>query len=339
MLYSLPYRKLIRITAVSFFLSPLLSYTQTKDDVGALFILKGNTKLMSGKGLEGVDMELKKDGKTISKIVSGKNGKYYMQMDISGTNAKSEYMLYITKEGTAPKVLSINTYIPQKEIRGARYDYALEVFMLETTVKDIVIEKASGNIHWDSPSSSFKFDQVYAKVTQKEIDENEKKRREEEIAKKKAEEEARLKAEADARAKADADARARADAETKRLADQKAKDEADRIVKENLEAMKQTMMKKRMQDSLDSLAALTTSKTKIEINKMSRPVSPDDVDQNAFDGTGAYSINIAKKILKARQERANKEKAKNLSAKYETNNTLTSLLDMVDEHDKKMKKQ
>jgi hypothetical protein len=33
------------------------------------------------------------------------------------------------------------------------------------------------------------------------------------------------------------------------------------------------------------------------------------------------------------------EKASNLSAKYETNNVLTSLLDVVDENDKKSKRQ
>ena len=345
MLYFRPYRKNIFITAVSFFLFFLPSYSQKAEKAGAIFILKGNTKLVSGKNLEGVEMELKRDGKTISKVLSGKNGKYYIQMDVSTTNPKCEYMLYISQDGTVPKTLSINTYISPEEYSMntyVRYDFSLEVVMLETNVKDIVIEKPSGKIHWDNAEDKFQFDQVYAKIAQKEQDKmkdenylrelaEKKKKDEEEAAKKKADEDARL--------KADADAKAKADEETKRIADQRAKDEADRVLKENLEAMKQAMKKKRMQDSLDSLSALSAAKTHIEINKMSRPISPDDVDQNAFDGTGAYSINIAKKSLKAHQERINKEKAKNLSAKYETNNTLTSLLDMVDEHDKKMKKQ
>jgi hypothetical protein len=257
-------------------------------------------------------------------------------MDVTSSNPKNEYMLYITKEGTAPKILSINTYMPQKEIRSPREEYDLAIFMLETTVKDIVLEKASGNIHWESSSSQFKFDQVYAKITQKEMDENEKRKKEEEkAAKKKAEDDARLKIEAEAAAAA----RAKADEEARRVEEQKSKDEAARIIKENLEAVKLTIRKKRLQDSLDSLSVLSAKKTTIEITKMSRPISADDVDQNAFDGTGAYSINIAKKKLRIQQELVNKEKAKNLSAKYETNNTLTSLLDMVDEHDKKMKKQ
>jgi hypothetical protein len=345
MLYSLPCRKCFLFTALSFFLSAPFTFAQNAETKGAIFILKGNTKLISGDAIEGVEMEVKQDGKTISKITSGKNGKYYIQMGVSTTNPKSEYMLYISKDGTIPKTLSINTYIPPEEYAMntyVRYDFTLEIVMLETTIKDIVIEKPSGKIHWDNEQDKFNFDQVYAKVAQKEQDKmkdenylrelaEKKKKEDEDAANKKADEDARLKAEADAKAKAEADA--------KRMAEQKSKEEAERIIRENMEAMKAEMRKKRMQDSLDSLASLSAAKTNVEIKKMSRPVSPDDVDQNAFDGTGAYSINIAKKTLKARQERINKEKAKNISAKYETNNTLTSLLDEVDEHDKKIKKQ
>ncbi len=214
--------------------------------------------------------------------------------------------------------------------------------MTETNVKDIVIEKPSGKIRWDNAEDKFAFDQVYAKIAQKEQDKmkdenylrelaEKKKKEEDEAAKKKADEEARI--------KADLEAKSKSDEEAKRLAELKQKEESDRIVRENLEAMKAEIRKKRVQDSLDSLAVLMAARTNIEIKKLVKPVSPEDVDQNAFDGTGAYSINIAKKALKATQERINREKAKNLSAKYETNNTLTSLLDMVDEHDKKMKKQ
>lgn len=345
MLYFPFYRKIV-ITAVSFFLFSFCSlFSQSTEGSGALFILKGNTKLISGKTIEQVDIELKKDGKQISKITSGKNGKYFIQMEVSTTNPKNEYLLYITYPGTIPKSLSINTYIPPDEYAlntYVRYDFSLEIVMTETSIKDIVIEKPSGKIHWDNTQHKFAFDQVYAKIAQKEQDkmkdENylrelaaKKKQEEDEAAKRKADEEARLKAEADAKIKADEEAR--------RLAELKSKEEADRALQQNLEAMKQEMKKKRMQDSLDSLATLAAAKTNVEIVKMARPISPDDVDQNAFDGTGAYSINIAKRSLKAQQEKFNREKAKNLSAKYETNNTLTSLLDMVDEHDKKIKKQ
>jgi hypothetical protein len=292
-------------------------------------------------------MELKKNGVVISKVTSGKNGKYYIQMNVSTTNPQSDYTLNITQEGTIPKLLSINTYISPEELnlsKYARYDFDLEIVMMETNVKDIVLEKPSGKIHWDAAQHGFAFDQSYAKIAQKEQDkmkdENylrelaaKKKQEEDEAAKKKADEEAKLKAEADAKAKADEEAR--------KLAEQKQKEDADKILQQNMEAMKQEMARKRIADSLAEVQKkkeLEASNAKIEIQKFVKPVSPEDVDQNAFDGTGAYSINIAKKALKANQERMNKEKARNLSAKYETNNTLTSLLNVVDETDKKMKR-
>lgn len=346
MYYGKSNRNLFLSITVSFFLFslPNSSFSQSGEKSGSLFILRGNTILLSGKYVEGVDLELKKDGKTISKTTSGKNGKYYIQMEASTTNAKNEYILNISKEGTVPKSLSINTYVPPDEFKMnsfVRYDFDLEIKMNETNVKDIVLERPSGKIKWESAQHKYEFDQVYAKIVQKDEeklkDENylrelaaKKKKEEDELAKKKADEDAKL--------KADADAKLKAEQEAKKLAEQKSKEEAERILQQNLEAMKQEIKKKRMQDSLDSLALLA-GKTKIEIQKFAKPVSPEDVDQNAFDGTDAFNINIAKKALHANKEKLNKEKAKNLSAKYETSNTLTSLLNMVDEHDKRMKKQ
>jgi hypothetical protein len=350
-------RKFSYSVSVSFFLfsfSPFLFVTLSgvegfSQQAAAIFILKGNTKLQStGKGMEGVEMELKKNGVVVSKINSGKNGKYYIQMDVSTTNAQNDYTLNISQEGTIPKLLSINTYISPEEFNlhtYARYDFDLEIVMVETNVKDIVLEKPSGKIHWDAALHGFAFDQSYAKIAQKEQDkmkdENylkelaaKKKKEEDEAAKKKADEEAKLKADADAKTKADEEAR--------KLAEQKQKEEAERILQQNMEAMKQEIMKKRIADSLAEIEkkkALDAANAKVEIQKFVKPVSPEDVDQNAFDGTGAYNINIAKKTLKARQAQMNKEKARNLSAKYETNNTLTSLLNVVDETDKQMKRQ
>ncbi|MFI5164299.1 MAG: hypothetical protein ACHQHP_03525 [Bacteroidia bacterium] len=307
-------------------LSTVKGVSQNTEEEGALFILKGNTKLASGKSVEGVDIELKKNGQTVSKITSGKNGKYYLQMEVSTTNMNNDYLLYITQVGTIPKTLSINAYIPPEEFAlhsYARYDFSLEIKMIETTKQDTVIERPSGKIHWDIGQHGFAFDQSFAKVVQKEDPDDrewkqlvEKKRKEDEEAVKK-----------------------KADEEAKRLADQKAKEEADRILQQNLEAMKQEIKRKRRQDSLDSMATRSAGKTTVEVKKFEKPVSAADVDQNAFDGTGAYSINIAEKSQKAYVEKMNRKKAANLSAKYETNNILTSLLDMVDEQDKKMKKQ
>lgn len=316
------------IAFILFFIFPLSSFSQNDTERGALFVLKGTTKFFTGKAVDGVELELKKDGKTVTKITSSKSGKYYIQMETSTINPQNEYFLYITKEGAVPKALSINTYLPVEEFSQnsfVRYDFDLEIVMFETSVKNVSIDKPSGKIHWDSQQHLFAFDQVYAKIIQKEEEklkedpdkflkeQAEKKEKEyEELAKKKAEEEAL------------------------KLADQKAKEDAENIIRQNLEAVKNEMIRKRKEDSLADLAA--QEKPTTEVEKFEAPAF-DNVDQNAFDGASAYSINIAKKTLKVSKDKLNKEKAANLSAKYETNNTLTSLLDMVDEQEKKFKKQ
>ena len=329
-------------TALSLFLFSELTYSQT-DHSGSIFILKGNTKLLSGKTIEDVEMELKKDGKTISTVKSGKGGKFSIQMEVSNTIQNNEYLLVISKPGTVPKNLSINTYIPPIEFTKhpfVRYDFELEVVMMETSAKDIVLERPSGKIRWDNEQNKFAFDQVYAKIAQKDEDKYkdekyllelaEKKRKEEEAAAKKI-------AEEEARKKALAEAKRRSEEEALKLAEQKTREESERILNENLEAMKKEMLKKRRQDSLDSIATLLTMKTSVEIRRMAIPVSPANVDQTAFNAADAFLLNNAKKDLKENKEKFNRIKARNLSAKYETNNTLTSLLNVVDDFDKRPK--
>lgn len=339
--------------AVSFFLFLLLSlscYSQTSEETEGVFTLKGITKLANGNPDPGVAMELRLGNQSIEKITSSKNGKYSVRMGISTSNPANEYTLFITKPGTVPKTLIINTYIPLNEFSlnsFSDYDFDLEIVMLTTNIKDIILERPSGKIKWSSSQNNFALDQVYAKVIQKEEeqlkknpdkyltelsekkkkaeDEEKLKSKEEEILKaKKSEEEAKLKAEEEEKAKA--------------LAQQKTKEAEDEAIRQSLESMKQEMKKWRMQDSLDSVAILA-SKLTITIEKTSTPLSKKDIDVSTFIGTNAYSISIAKKSLKVSQEKINKTKAYNLAAKYETNNTLTSLLDVVDEYDKKMKKQ
>jgi len=116
-------RNLFLSITVFFFLFYLsnFSFSQSGEKTGSLFILRGNTILSTGKSVEGVDLELKKDGKIISKTISGKNGKYYIQMEASTTNSKNEYILHITQAGTIPKSLSINTYVPPGEFKLNHY--------------------------------------------------------------------------------------------------------------------------------------------------------------------------------------------------------------------------
>ena len=79
------------------------------------------------------------------------------------------------------------------------------------------------------------------------------------------------------------------------------------------------MMKKHKEDSLAEVErkkALEAGSVKLDIKKFVKPVSEEDNSQNIYDASGAYSINIARKSISAAREKMNKEKAKNLSAKY-----------------------
>lgn len=352
--------------SVSFFLFSffLINASAQKD---ALLVVSGRTSTngksalagnlgvrtanVSEDPVEGVDLEVKKDGVTITKVTSAKKGKYSFQIPVSTSDSKNDYTISISKDGYVPKILSINAYLSKEEFAKhsfVRYDFDLPITMLPTTVKDIVMEKAFGKIKWDDVKEHiFSFDQTYAKIVQKDEQkmnanpdlyfknlEKKKKKEEEELAKKKAA--------ADAKLKSDEEAKLKADEEAKKLAAQKAKEEEDRILQQNLEAMKKEMERKRKEDSLEALAkkkALEGQNVKVDIQNIVKPVSSDDDSKNIYDASGAYSINIARKSLSAMKAKMNKEKAQNLSYKYETNNTLTSLLDMVDENDKKIKKQ
>ena len=328
MLYFANHKAASLVTAISFFLFfivPFLAVAQN-EDINAVLVLYGNTVLSTGQSAEGVELELKKDGKIVKQILSGKKGRYSLQMAMSITDKHSEYTLTVSQVGTIPKTIIINTYIPSKYFYNyseASFQFYLPISLIETAEKLNVVQRPEGKIAWDELENKYAFDQQYAILA--------KKHEEEDAANKKAAEEARLKAAEGARLKAEQDAN-RAASEAAR---KKAEEEAERALQQSLADARE----KHKQDSLDRLKALADVKAPTEIIRIEKPASPADVDPNAFDGASAYSFNSARTSLKAIQDKTRKEKAANLSTKYETNNTLTSLLNMVDEHDKKMKNQ
>ncbi|MFH1004997.1 MAG: hypothetical protein V1781_05830 [Bacteroidota bacterium] len=323
------------------FLISVSSFSQTEKNekgISALFILNGSIKL-NDESASAVNIELKKDNKLVSSVITKKNGKYKFEIEISTVNPKNEYLLYITKEGTVPKSLIINTYLSKKAFMQrpfVRCDFTLSITLNPVSVTDIVINRPSGKIMWDTQKREFVFDQTFLNTMQKEKEDQDKQLRELAEKKKKEEEEAKRLANLKAKEEAERLASQKAKEEAERLADLKAKEEAERILRQNLEAMKEAIRKQR---EADSLAALNKkeNKPKEDFQKFIKPVVAADVDPNAFDGTNIFSINNAKKSLKALQKKMNRKKAANLSTKYETNNILTSLLNMVDENDKKQK--
>src|SRR3989304_10028251 len=73
-------------------LLPFISYSQKAKESIPLLILQGKVKLQ-GKPIDGASLELTKDGKPISKIITRKNGLYSFQMIKSYTDKETEYLL------------------------------------------------------------------------------------------------------------------------------------------------------------------------------------------------------------------------------------------------------
>src|SRR6185503_7301040 len=113
--------------------------------------LGARTAKVSEDPVEGVDIEVKKDGATIVKITSGKKGKYTFQIPVSTDDIKNDYVVYISKDGFVPKMININAYLSKNELANypfTKYDFEMDLSMLKTTIKDIVLDKPSAKISW-----------------------------------------------------------------------------------------------------------------------------------------------------------------------------------------------
>lgn len=332
-----------------------------------VLIIKGQTETNSGKSslaanlgartakasaepVEGVNIEVKKDGVTIMMVTSGKKGKYSVQLPVSTTDVQNEYVIYFFKDGWVPRRIDVSAYLSQNEFANypfTKYDFEMDISMLKTTVRDIVLEKPNAKIAWDPVKEhKFTFDASYAKIAQKEEQkmavnpdmyfknlEKKKKKAEETLAKKAAEEEKKKIAEEEAKRKADEEA--------KRLAALKEKEEAERLAREKAEAEKLELAKKRIADSLaevEKKKSMDAANTRTDIKKMVKPVVETADTRNFYNAGETYSINMAKKALNQEREKRSRERGKNLTMKYETINVLTSLLNVIDENDKKTKK-
>ncbi len=357
----------------------LLFFTIAASAQDTLLQIKGETVLKTrAKGLglnvgvksvdwkdepmEGVEIEVKKNGVTVAKATSGKKGKYSFQVAVSTGNQKNDYVVYYSAKGVGPKMVHINAFLPKDEYKkfpSAKYECELNIPLFSTTVTDIELIKPYAKIKWDKAKEhKFVVDPVYFKVAQGEEQKiaanadlyytalvKKKKKQDEALAKNKAAADAKLKAAEEAKRKAEEEARLKAEAEAKAMADKKAKEEADRIAREQAEAQRLEMLKKRMADSL----ALAKKKKTMdenpnattEIKEIIKPVEEVNIAdlKDRYDVSETFSINVARRSLNREREKRNQEKSKNLSAKYETINTLTSLLNEVDDYDKKNKRQ
>src|SRR6185295_171805 len=102
----------LQAISYSFFLFLLLclnTYSQSNENQFAPFTLYGKI-MLDEKPVENVSLELLKDSVVIKKILTAKNGKYSFVMNQDTVNRNNEYTIHISKEGTVPKILIVNTY-------------------------------------------------------------------------------------------------------------------------------------------------------------------------------------------------------------------------------------
>lgn len=319
----------------------------------APFTLYGKI-LQDDKPVENVTLELSKDGQVLKTITTTKNGKYSFVMMQDTVNRKNEYIVRVSKEGTVTKMLVVNTYIPKNEYDDNNFDYQLEITMIPTKVNDIIIQRPSGKIKWNDSENSYGIDQVYAKIIQKEEEqlkedpdkflkelaermkkeEEEKKRKEEEANRKAAEEEAKKKAEEEEAARKAAEELARKAEEQAAITIAKEKEigkdtlNKDRITVEN--ELVKTELKER--DSAPDTTRMSPQKIQIRATIPVVNSTPEP-----FDHVTQYQLKKSRIDLEKRKRKEERTKSNNLAAKYETSNVMSSLLDAVDEHDKRLK--
>ncbi len=110
-----------------------------------------------------------------------------------------------------------------------------------------------------------------------------------------------------------------------------------------------SLLKKKMSNpaelkTKENANKLSKNKQQTTNNKLPHnpPIAPSLLERglrgeatNSFDGKSIFSLNNEKNKLLQVKEKMERKKTANLAKKYETNNTLTSLLDVVEEYDAK----
>jgi hypothetical protein len=313
---------------IFFFFIHTFSFSQKKGEAQtAAFTLNGKI-FLEGKPAENVSLELSKDGQLIKKITTTKNGKYSFAMNQDTMNTKNEFVIHVIKEGTVPKGLIVNTYIPKEEYDDNTYEYVLEITLIPTTVNDIVIQRPSAKIKWNEAENGFGIDQVYAKIIQKE--------------------EERLKTDPDKYLKELAEKQKKEkEEEAKKKIENitlKVVPKVDSVIKEKEEKAPEVVIKENWNAIKTELKTLPKTDTITEKkDKQDAPVQQAvapviNTKQDVYDDSMDYTLKKDRVALQRAKEKTERKKNANLATKYETSNVMSSLLDAVDEHDKKLKK-
>lgn len=151
---------------VSFSATPPKSDPSKTKEAVPVFILQGGIKL-KGRPVSGAMLTLTKDGKTIAKMFTPKNGFYYFQMNRSMTDPQSEYILSIVKDGVASGVIRVNTYTPKEKFTAVPYMFNLDIALTPPVNAGAVSKKDFGRIKWLTERNVFDFDKGYIPVIEK----------------------------------------------------------------------------------------------------------------------------------------------------------------------------
>lgn len=310
------------------------SYSQVKKNEIAPFTLYGKI-LKDDKPVENVLVEMLKNGQVIKKITTTKNGKYSFSMNQDTINRKNEYTIHIIKEGTVPKTVVVNTYVPREQYDDAPFEYLLEITLLTTTINDVVIQRPSARIKWIDEEDGFGIDKVYAKIVQKEeekLKEDPDKYLKELVKKAKEEEEQKQKERIAERMKAEVIARK--EEERKRVEAAQQKQVAEEKLKENIKAIS-TEIKTLVQQKDSSKEVSVQPKPAAVVSEPVPVINA--AKEEIYDNSKEYEQKKERIRLIKEKEKAEKKKNANLATKYETNNSMSSLLDAVEEHNKRTK--
>lgn len=158
---------------ILFFRVLSIASTLTNPIVQKEYVLEfyGKTKF-SGKPIEGVNFELKKEGVTISTQQTKRNGKFEFEIPISTANEKNEYVINVSKKGFLTKKISVNTFIPLQEISENHLTKFIciieELAMIEFNENEIVLVNPSARFRWETNLKEFTYDVEFAKTAKKE---------------------------------------------------------------------------------------------------------------------------------------------------------------------------
>lgn len=340
-----------------------------------LFILQGGVKL-KGRPVSGAMLTLTKDGKTIAKMFTPKNGLYYFQMNRSMTDPQSEYILSIVKDGAASGVMRINTYTPEEKYTAVPYMFNLDIALTPPVNAGVVSKKDFGRIKWLTEKNVFDFDKGYIPVIEKDTKAADSIKYAEKIK-----EEADLKRQSDSIAEAWA-VESEAEAVKKKAAKAAAEKAAEELKNKNNTKLTNTgtakvsktkntantaepgktennkfteeFAKTDTPNSSENAKNLQNNKTDpagnpkkdlffltgVPMEQFKKNLPAGETDSKNSEGYNAedeYITNSERNRLLAAKQRYERKKAENFAKKQETNNTLTSLIDAVEEYGKTKK--